>query len=68
VRLDSQKIAADPLTAGINVLASASAYLVVDVPKTGFTAAEAKAVVDALAAYLSASSGAVVSKVLGGEM
>jgi hypothetical protein len=68
VRLDSSKIAADPLLAGINVMASASAYLVVDVPKTGFTQAEQKAIVDALVAYLAAGSGAVVSKVLGGEI
>lgn len=67
VRLDNQKIASDPLLAGVNVLASMSAYLVIDVPITGFTVTEQKAVVDALTAYLTASTGANVTKVLGGE-
>jgi hypothetical protein len=44
-----------------------SAYLVVNTPKVGYTVAEAKAVVDALVAYLAASSGARVTQLLGGE-
>jgi len=44
-----------------------SAYLVVDVPITGYTIAEQKQIVDALIAYLSASSGAATTKLLGGE-
>lgn len=67
VRLDHTKIAADPLMASVNVRMSASTYLVVDTPETGYTVAEAKQIVDGLIAYLSASSGSVVTKLLGGE-
>jgi hypothetical protein len=67
VRLDNTKTAADPLLAGVNVQASMSAYLVVDVPKSGFTQADQKAIVDALTAYLTASTGARVTQLLGGE-
>lgn len=66
VRLDFRKIAADPLSSQ-NAEFSMSAYLVIDVPKTGFTIAEEKIVVDGLTAYLTASTGAKVTAVLGGE-
>lgn len=66
-RLDFSKIAADPLVSAQNIKYSMSAYLVVDLPITGFTVAEAKQIVDALTAYLTASSGANVTKILGGE-
>jgi len=66
-RLDFSKIAADPLISSTNVKYSMSAYLVIDTPVTGFTVAEAKQIVDALTAYLTASSGAKVTSVLGGE-
>lgn len=67
-RLDLSKIAADPLVSAVNIKHSMSAYLVVDTPITGFTVAEAKQVVDALTAYLTASSGSKVTQLLGGEM
>jgi hypothetical protein len=67
VRLDHSKIAADPLISAQNIKYSMSAYLVIDVPVTGYTNAEAKYIVDALTAYLTASSGAKVTSVLGGE-
>jgi hypothetical protein len=44
-----------------------STYLVVDVPVTGFTIAETKQIIDGLTAYLTASSGARVTQLLGGE-
>lgn len=66
-RLDFSKIAADPLVSAQNIKYSMSAYLVVDLPITGFTVAEAKQIVDALTAYLTASSGAKVTSILGGE-
>jgi hypothetical protein len=68
VRLDFSKIAPDPLISSTNIKYSMSAYLVVDVPSTGFTNTEAKQIVDALTAYLTASSGAKVTQLLGGEM
>jgi len=67
IRLDHSKIAADPLMASINVRLNMSAYLVIDEPVTGYTVAERKQVVDGLTAYLTASSGARVTQLLGGE-
>lgn len=66
VRLDFSKIAADPLLS-INQEYSMSCQFIVDEPKTGFTNAEAKAVADALVAYLSASTGAKITLLLNGE-
>jgi hypothetical protein len=42
-------------------------YVVVDTPVNGFTVTEQKYLVDALSAYLAASSGAKVTQLLGGE-
>lgn len=67
IRLDHRKTAADPLISSQNIIYTMSAYLVVDVPVTGYTVAEAKQIVDGLLAYLTASSGAQVTKLLGGE-
>lgn len=67
IRLDFSKIAADPLISSTNIKYSMSAYLVIDEPVTGFTVAEAKVQVDALVAYLTASTGAKVTQLLGGE-
>lgn len=67
IRLDHTKIAADPLQASINVRLSASVYIVADLPAVGYTVAEAKQIVDALTSYLTASSGARVTQILGGE-
>jgi len=67
LRLDHAKIATDPLMAGINVRATGSVYVVTDFPVTGYSVAEAKQIVDALVAYLSASTGARATQLLGGE-
>lgn len=67
IRLDHSKIAADPFAANINVPVSMSCYIVADVPKSGYTLTEQKQIVDALTAYLTASSGAKVTQLLGGE-
>jgi urease gamma subunit len=67
VRLTHRKVAADPLLTSQNLEYSMSAYLVVDVPKVGYTVAEAKQIVDGLVAYLTISTGANVTKLLGGE-
>lgn len=66
-RLDHNKIAPDPLISSTNIKYSMSAYIVVDVPVTGYTVAEQKAVIDGLLAQLSATSGALITRVLGGE-
>lgn len=67
IRLEHSKIAADPLISSTNIKYSMTAYLVVDVPVTGYTVAEAKQIVDGLTAYLTASSGARTTQLLGGE-
>lgn len=67
IRLSQKKLTADPFAPDRNVEASMSAYIVVDHPVNGFTVAEQKAVVDALVAYLTASTGARVTQLLGGE-
>jgi hypothetical protein len=65
IRIDSSKIVPD--LNSINREVSMSTYLVMDTPKIGYTVAEAKLVVDGLLAFLTASSGASVSAVLGGQ-
>lgn len=67
LRLNVQKTTTDPLLPSTNQVVAMSAYVVVDVPKNGYSAAEQKQVVDALVAYLAASSGAQITKLLGGE-
>lgn len=67
IRVDFSKISTDPLVPAQNQKVSMAAYVVFDIPVTGFTVAEAKAVWDGFAAQLAASSGAMVTKVLGGE-
>jgi hypothetical protein len=67
IRLDHRKVAADPLMPSTNTVFTMSTYIVVDVPVVGYTVAEQKQIVDALTAYLTASSGARVTQLLGGE-
>lgn len=66
-RLDHSKVAPDPLISSQNIVHSMGAYLVVDTPLTGYTVAQQKEILDALIAQLSASSGALITKFLGGE-
>jgi len=67
LRIDHSKIAPDPLISAQNVKHSMSFYVVADVPVTGYTNAEAKQVIDGFIAQLNASSGALITKLLGGE-
>jgi len=66
-RIDSRKTASDPLFPAQNAPYSMSTYIVVDVPVTGYTIAEQKQLVDGFLAWLSASSGANITRLLGGE-
>ncbi len=66
-RLDVSKTAPDPLISAQNIVHSMGVYLVVDAPATGYTVAEQKQVIDGLIAQLQASSGAIITKFLGGE-
>jgi hypothetical protein len=67
IRLDFVKVAADPFTPSINKEINVNVGLTIDRPAAGFTNTEIKYVVDALTAYLAASSGAKVTQLLGGE-
>lgn len=67
VKLTHTKIAPDPLISSTNIRYSMSVNLVIDTPVTGYTVAEAKAIVDALTKWLTDTSGANTTKVLGGE-
>jgi len=67
VRINFSKIASDPLISAQNIRYSHSWTLVADLPPTGFTVAEAKQVADGFIAWLSASSGAKITQLLGGE-
>jgi len=66
-RLDYSKIVADPLVSTQNQKVSMSTYLVIDHPITGLTSAEIKQVVDGLTAFLTATTGAKVTNIVGGE-
>lgn len=66
IRIDHKKIATDPLLS-VNAQFNAAAYLVVDQPKVGYTAAEVKQIVDGLTDYLTDSGGARAAQFLGSE-
>jgi len=67
MKFTDTKNAADPLNPTLNKPYSMSATLTVDIPPFGYTVAEAKVITDGLVAYLTASSGARVTQLLGGE-
>lgn len=66
IRLNNDKIAADPITA-VNKEISSSVYIVIDSPITGYTRTELKDQVLALSTWAAAGSAANLLKVLGGE-
>lgn len=66
-RVDVQKVAADPLFPSTNVARKAAIYLVVDHDAVGFTSQELIDGVTLLTDWLTASSGAAITKVIGGE-
>lgn len=65
VRLDNSKIVVDPLASDRNLPVSMSTFLQVDVPLTGYSAAEIAAQVIAIADWLKAGTNA--AKLVGGE-
>lgn len=67
-RIDAKKIAADPLVSAANAEYGMSIYITTDRPKFGYTIAEAKQIFDGFLAYMSASSGANITKLLGQEV
>jgi hypothetical protein len=67
VRIDHGKITADPFIPAQNRKNSMSNYMVFDLPEVGYTNAEVKAVYDGFKALFTASTDAVITKLLGGE-
>lgn len=66
VRFEVDSLTANPLITGQYVQGSMSCYLVADLPN-GYDTATAKAVIDGFLANLTASTGANVTKLIGGE-
>jgi hypothetical protein len=66
-RIDQSKITTDPFDTTQNEEVSASAYIVIDRPLSGFTAEELKKQVEGLCTFLTASSAASLKKLLGSE-
>jgi len=67
IRLDHSKIASNPFDSTLNAKYNMAVYVVVDVPGVGYTVTEQKQVTDGFMAYLTASSGAKMLQLLGGE-
>lgn len=67
VKLEVSKIVADPFVPAQNVPVAFSVSFSVNTPYQGVTKAEAKALGDSLAAWLTASSGANITKLVAGE-
>lgn len=67
VRLDTTTVVADPYLPDVNRVVPFSAYLVIASPNLGMSLATQKDAVKSLLTQLTASSDAVLTKVLGGE-
>lgn len=67
LKITQTKTVTDPLIPANSTPVSISAYVVVDTPPFGYTAAEQKLFVAGLTKFLTDSSGAAVTKLLGYE-
>lgn len=67
LRIDQSNITADPFKPAENVRVGQSFYLVFDVPPAGFTATESLQLYQGLKTWFTASTDAVITKLLGGE-
>jgi hypothetical protein len=67
LRVDFSKLSPDPFKPDENVRRSMSNYMVFDIPSDGFSNAEALAVYQGFKTLITASSDALVTKLLGGE-
>lgn len=66
-RLNFSKVVTDPLISTTNVLASGGVSVTIDVPPSGFSAAEQKDLAKALLTWLTASTDAALVKLIAGE-
>nr|QDH89618.1 MAG: hypothetical protein H4Rhizo45269e1009_000002 [Leviviridae sp.] len=67
LRVDHSKLTTDPFRPSENVRVSMSNYIVFDVPPAGYTNAEQLAVYTGFKALYTATSDALITKLLGGE-
>nr|QDH86489.1 MAG: hypothetical protein H2BulkLitter11909_000003 [Leviviridae sp.] len=67
LRIDHSKVTADPFIPADNVKVGMSNYIVFDVPAAGYTATEALQVYQGFKTWFTATSDAVITKLLGGE-
>jgi len=67
LRIDHSKLTSDPFKPSENVKVSMATYLVFDIPPAGYSNAEALAVYTGFKTLFTASSDALIVKVLGGE-
>lgn len=67
LRLDHSKITADPFIADQNREVSCSNYMVFDVPVVGYSVADVQAIYAGFKGLYTASSDALITKLLGGE-
>lgn len=67
LRLDHSKITTDPFIPAQNTRVSMSNYMVFDLPVAGYSAADVQAVYAGLKGLFTASSDALIVKLLGGE-
>ena len=66
-RLDLAKVAANPFDSTLNAKYSMSAYIVFDVPTVGYTIADMVTNSAGLCTWLTASTNANLTKLMGGE-
>jgi hypothetical protein len=67
LRLDHSKMTTDPFKPSENVKVGTSMYMVFQTPPAGYTTTEVLAVYTGWKTWFSASSDAVITKLLGGE-
>jgi len=67
LRIDHSKITTDPFIPAQNSKVSMSCYMVFDLPPVGYTDTEALAVYTGFKGLFTASSDALITKLLGGE-
>jgi hypothetical protein len=67
LRLDHSKITSDPFKSAENVKVNTSMYLVFQTPPAGYTSTEVLAVYTGWKTLFTASSDALITKLLGGE-
>jgi len=67
LRIDHSKMAPDAFKPVENVMVNMAYYVVFDIPPSGYTAAEVMQVYNGFAALYSASSSALISKLIAGE-